>query len=47
MVAMKKATDAAGDMISELTLEYNKVRQEHITNQLAELATAAEAMEAW
>lgn len=45
MVAMKKSTDAATDLISALTLEYNKARQTIITQQLAELATAAEAME--
>lgn len=45
MVAMKKSTDAATDIISALTLEYNKVRQSIITQQLAELATASEAME--
>ncbi len=44
MVAMKKASDAATDMIQDLTLEYNKARQAQITSQLAELATAAEAM---
>ncbi len=44
MVAMKKASDAAEELIEDLTGEYNKLRQERITNQLAELATAAEAM---
>jgi F-type H+-transporting ATPase subunit gamma len=46
MVAMKKATDSATDLISELTLEYNKARQAAITQQVSELATASEAMDA-
>ncbi len=45
MVAMKKATDSATDLISELTLEYNKARQAAITQQVSELASAAEATE--
>jgi F-type H+-transporting ATPase subunit gamma len=44
MVAMKHATEAAGDMIKSLTLEYNKARQAAITQQLAELAGAGAAM---
>lgn len=44
MVAMKHATEAAGDMIKALTLEYNKARQGAITQQLAELAGAGAAM---
>lgn len=44
MVAMKKASDSAQEMIQTLTLEYNKVRQSIITSQLSELAAAAEAM---
>lgn len=43
MVAMKKASDAAKDMIDELTLEYNKTRQAQVTAQLSELAAAGEA----
>jgi F-type H+-transporting ATPase subunit gamma len=43
MVAMKKASDAAKDMIDELTLEYNKTRQAQVTSQLSELAAAGEA----
>ena len=34
MVAMRNATDAANEMIDELTLEYNKARQAQITNEL-------------
>lgn len=44
MVAMKKASDSALEMISSLTLEYNKARQSKITAQVSELATAGEAM---
>ncbi|MCR4256720.1 MAG: F0F1 ATP synthase subunit gamma, partial [Candidatus Uhrbacteria bacterium] len=45
MVAMKHATEAAGDMIKALTREYNKARQGAITQQLAELSGARAAME--
>jgi F-type H+-transporting ATPase subunit gamma len=38
MVAMKGATDNAMEMIRELTLEYNKVRQGRITQELLEIA---------
>jgi F-type H+-transporting ATPase subunit gamma len=38
MVAMKSATDNAGDLIDELTLIYNKARQAKITQELAEMA---------
>ncbi len=44
MVAMKKATEAADDQIKELTAKFNKARQAAITRQLAELASASEAM---
>lgn len=44
MVAMKKATDAAGEVIEALQLDYNKARQGIITQQLSELAGASEAM---
>ena len=36
MVAMRNASDAAGDMIKDLTLRYNKARQETITKELLE-----------
>jgi F-type H+-transporting ATPase subunit gamma len=38
MVAMKNATDSATDLIEELTLEYNKLRQGNITNELLTIA---------
>ena len=37
MVAMKNATDNALDMIASLQLEYNKSRQEKITNELLDI----------
>ncbi len=40
MVAMKNATDNAKQIIKDLTLEYNKVRQAGITNELLEITTA-------
>lgn len=45
MTAMHQATDAASDMISELTLSYNKARQEKITNEIAEITAGANALE--
>lgn len=44
MVAMKNATDNAKQLIKDLTLEYNKVRQASITNELLEITTAQMAM---
>ena len=38
MVAMKNATDNAENLIRELTLEYNKLRQGNITKELLEIA---------
>jgi len=45
MVAMKNATDNAKQMIQDLTLEYNKVRQANITTELLEITTAQLAVE--
>jgi len=44
MVAMKNATDNATKLIKDLTLEYNKMRQAGITNELLEITSAAMAM---
>jgi len=44
MVAMKNATDNAKNLIDELTLEYNSIRQNNITREIAEISGAAEAM---
>jgi F-type H+-transporting ATPase subunit gamma len=45
MVAMKNATDNAKQLIKDLTLEYNKLRQANITRELLEITSAAMAME--
>ena len=44
MVAMKSATDNARQLIKDLTLEYNKVRQASITTELLEITTAQLAL---
>ena len=44
MMAMKNATDNAGDLIEDLTLEMNKVRQASITQELSEISGGVEAM---
>lgn len=43
MMAMKSATDNASDLIDDLTLEMNKVRQGAITQELAEISGGVEA----
>ncbi len=45
MVSMKGATDNANNMIDDLTLDYNKLRQAAITSELLEITTAMKAME--
>jgi F-type H+-transporting ATPase subunit gamma len=44
MVAMKSATDNAGNVISELKLVYNKTRQAAITKELSEIVAGAAAV---
>ncbi|MEQ1860770.1 MAG: ATP synthase F1 subunit gamma [Chthoniobacteraceae bacterium] len=44
MVAMKNATDNAKQLIKDLTLEYNKVRQAAITTEILEISTAQIAL---
>ena len=44
MVAMKAATDAAGDMIKNLTRQYNRARQTHITMELLDIVGGANAI---
>jgi F-type H+-transporting ATPase subunit gamma len=46
MVAMRNATDAALELIQELTLLRNKVRQEQITKELLDITGGVEAMAA-
>lgn len=45
MVAMNNATDAAGDLVQDLTLTYNQARQEAITKELLDIVTAQRAFE--
>jgi F-type H+-transporting ATPase subunit gamma len=44
MVAMKAATDNAGDLIDELQLVYNKARQAAITQEISEIVAGAAAV---
>jgi F-type H+-transporting ATPase subunit gamma len=44
MVAMKAASDNAGDLIDELQLAYNKARQAAITQELSEIVGGAAAV---
>jgi F-type H+-transporting ATPase subunit gamma len=44
MVAMKNATENAQELIEDLTLTYNKVRQTNITREMIEIATGANAL---
>lgn len=44
MMAMKNATENAGELIEELNLEFNKARQAAITQEIAEIAGGAAAL---
>lgn len=44
MTAMDNATRNAGEMINDLTLQYNRARQAHITKELIEIISGAEAV---
>ena len=44
MLAMDNATRNAGDLIDELTLKANKMRQETITSELMDIIGGAEAL---
>jgi len=44
MVAMRNATDNAIELVGELQLQYNKARQQTITNDLLDIAGGAEAL---
>lgn len=46
MVAMRNATDNAMDLVGALQLEYNKARQQAITNDILDIAGGAEALTA-
>jgi F-type H+-transporting ATPase subunit gamma len=43
MVAMRNATQNAKEMISDLTLSYNKLRQANITSEIIEVSSGAAA----
>lgn len=45
MMAMRNASDAAGEMIDELTFSYNQVRQAAITREIAEIVGGMAAVE--
>lgn len=45
MVAMRNASDSASDLISSLQLDYNKLRQSIITNDILEIAAGANAQD--
>jgi F-type H+-transporting ATPase subunit gamma len=45
MVAMKGATEAAGDMIKQLSMTYNRARQSQITGEIMEIIGGVEALE--
>jgi F-type H+-transporting ATPase subunit gamma len=45
MVAMKSATENADQMISDLTMAYNRARQSQITGEILEILSGAEALE--
>jgi len=44
MVAMKAATDNAGDLMDELQLVYNKARQAAITQEISEICSGSAAV---
>ena len=44
MTAMQSATEAANEMVDELTMQMNKMRQAAITQEIIEIASAAEAL---
>ncbi|MDP2731318.1 MAG: ATP synthase F1 subunit gamma [Dehalococcoidales bacterium] len=44
MVAMRNATENAGELIDDLTLAYNKARQESITKELLDITGGVEAL---
>lgn len=46
MLAMRNATDAAGEMAGSLTLTYNQIRQMKITQEIAEISAGKAALEA-
>ena len=45
MVAMRNATENANDLMKDLTLVYNKARQESITSELLDITGGVEALQ--
>ena len=45
MMAMRSASDSAGEMIDELTFSYNQARQSAITQEIAEISSGKAALE--
>ena len=45
-IAMKNATDNAGEVLQDLKLQYNRKRQATITKEISEISAGAEAMSA-
>jgi F-type H+-transporting ATPase subunit gamma len=44
MIAMKGATESAGDMIKQLSTDYNRARQSQITGEIMEIIGGVEAL---
>ena len=44
MVAMRNATESAAELVGELTLSFNKARQQAITSEIMDIAGGAEAL---
>ena len=44
MVAMKSATENAGDLIKQLSMTYNRARQSQITGEIMEIIGGVEAL---
>lgn len=45
MLAMRNASDAAGEMLDDLTFTYNRIRQAGITQEIAEISSGKAALE--
>jgi len=45
MLAMRNATDAADEMVGDLTFAYNQIRQMKITQEIAEISAGRAALE--
>jgi F-type H+-transporting ATPase subunit gamma len=45
MIMMKNATEASGDLIDDLTLTFNRLRQSKITTELSEITAGKIALE--